>query len=65
VLANLLAPLLRDLAGQIEHPPGELIAGGLLAEQLDDTAAAFQASGLRERSRVLAEGWGALRLSAG
>ncbi len=63
VLANLLAPLLRDLAGQIERPPVELIAGGLLAEQLDDAATAFAAVGLHERSRRLADGWGALRLS--
>ncbi len=63
VLANLLAPLLRDLAGQIESAPAELIAGGLLAEQLDETAAAFAAAGLRERSRRVADGWGALRLS--
>ncbi len=63
VLANLLAPLLADLAAAIERPPAELIAGGLLEEQLDEAAAAFAAAGLRERSRKLADGWGALRLS--
>ena len=62
VLANLLAPLLRDLAAAIEHPPAELIAGGLLAEQLDDAAAGFAALGMRERARRLADGWGALWL---
>jgi ribosomal protein L11 methyltransferase len=65
VLANLLAPLLRELAARIERPPVELIAGGLLAEQLDDAARAFEAVGLHERSRVLADGWGALRLGQG
>jgi ribosomal protein L11 methyltransferase len=63
VLANLLAPLLAALAGSLTAPPAELIAGGLLAEQLDDTAAAFAAAGLHERARRLADGWGALRLA--
>jgi len=62
VMANLLAPLLAELAASLAAPPAELIAGGLLAGQLDDTAAAFAAAGLRERSRRLADGWGALRL---
>ena len=41
VLANLLAPLLAELAASLTAPPAEMIAGGLLAEQLDDAAAAF------------------------
>jgi ribosomal protein L11 methyltransferase len=65
VLANLLAPLLLDLAGAIERPPAALIAGGLLAEQLDASAAAFAAAGLHERARRCEEGWGALLLGAG
>ncbi len=62
VLANLLAPLLAELASSLAAPPAELIAGGLLADQLDDAAAAFEAVGMHERSRRLADGWGALRL---
>jgi ribosomal protein L11 methyltransferase len=63
VLANLLAPLLAELAGSLAAPPAELIAGGLLAEQLDEAAAVFKAVGMRERARRLADGWGALRLA--
>jgi ribosomal protein L11 methyltransferase len=62
VLANLLEPLLAELAGALAGPPVELIAGGLLAEQLDGTAAVFAAAGMSERARLLADGWGALRL---
>lgn len=66
VLANLLAPLLRDLSAAIASPPAALIAGGLLAEQLGETAAGFAATlGLRERARRLADGWGALWLAPG
>jgi ribosomal protein L11 methyltransferase len=63
VLANLLAPLLRDLSAAIATPPAALIAGGLLAEQLDEAAAGIAAAlGLSERARGVAEGWGALWL---
>ena len=65
VLANLLAPLLLDLSRAIDRPPAHLIAGGLLVEQLDESAAAFAAeNGLCERARRCAEGWGALLLTA-
>jgi ribosomal protein L11 methyltransferase len=66
VLANLLAPLLATLSRAIERPPSHLIAGGLLVEQLDESAAVFAANnGLCERARRCAEGWGALLLGAG
>jgi ribosomal protein L11 methyltransferase len=65
VLANLLAPLLRDLSAAILTAPAGLVAGGLLAEQLDEAAAQFAAAlGLRERARRVEEGWGALWLVA-
>ncbi len=63
VLANLLAPLLASLSLAIESPPAHLIAGGLLVEQLDESAAVFAANnGLCERARRCADGWGALLL---
>ena len=63
VLANLLAPLLLDLCDALAAPPGELIAGGLLIDQLDEIAAAFAARhGLRERERRQSGEWGALWL---
>jgi ribosomal protein L11 methyltransferase len=63
VLANLLAPLLLELCDALVLPPSELIAGGLLVEQLDETAGAFaERHGLRERARRAGEEWGALWL---
>lgn len=65
VLANLLAPLLLALCDALVSPPSELIAGGLLVEQLDETAGAFaECHGLRERARRTGEEWGALWLGA-
>jgi ribosomal protein L11 methyltransferase len=63
VLANLLAPLLRDLGAAIATAPVGLVAGGLLVEQLDEAAAGFAtALDMRERTRRVADGWGALWL---
>jgi ribosomal protein L11 methyltransferase len=63
VLANLLRPLL--LAVRFAPaPPRTLIAGGLLAEEGDEVAAALAARGLRERRRAQADGWVALELGA-
>jgi ribosomal protein L11 methyltransferase len=64
VLANLLRPLLLDLAATLEGAPAHLIAGGLLREELDEVSAAFAARlTLRERERSIAGDWGALWLS--
>ncbi len=64
VLANLLRPLLLALAPAIRRPPRHLIAGGLLAGELDEIALAFEARhGLAERERRVAGEWGALLLS--
>jgi ribosomal protein L11 methyltransferase len=65
VLANLLAPLLRTLATTLESAPAHLIAGGLLREQTDEVALAFEhALGLRERERRARGEWMALWLAA-
>jgi ribosomal protein L11 methyltransferase len=64
VLANLLRPLLLDLAASIECPPKHLIASGLLREEADEVADAFAAKlGLRERERRERGEWAALWLS--
>ena len=63
VLANLLRPLLIDLAATIERPPAALIAGGLLRRELDEVAASFaDRTGLRELRRRSEGDWGALWL---
>jgi ribosomal protein L11 methyltransferase len=66
VVANLLRPLLLELARALGEPPEHLIAGGLLEHEADEVAAAFaQACGLRERARRRADGWAALWLVRG
>lgn len=63
MLANLLLPLLLELAERIESPPHHLIAGGLLAEQRDAVAAAFaEHQDMHERARRAEGEWTALLL---
>jgi ribosomal protein L11 methyltransferase len=63
VLANLLRPLLLDLAGSIQRPPAHLIASGLLREEATDVSDAFAESlGLSERARRESGEWAALWL---
>jgi ribosomal protein L11 methyltransferase len=65
VLANLVRPLLLQLASAVcERPPEQLIAGGLLVGELDEISGAFASAGMRERSRRSAGEWGALWLNA-
>ena len=64
VVANLLRPLLLALVGRVTEPPAVLIASGLLREQADEVAAAFESRhGLRERERVEIGDWAALLLT--
>jgi ribosomal protein L11 methyltransferase len=64
IVANLLAPLLLELAERITDPPGILIASGLLTEQADGVAAAFATRhGLNERRRVTIGDWSSLLLA--
>jgi ribosomal protein L11 methyltransferase len=71
VLANLLRPLLIDLAERMAHPgvhvPPErldLIASGLLCEQADEVAEVFaRRLGLSERARLETGEWSALWLA--
>lgn len=68
VLANLLRPLLLELADAIAPPPRDvaldLIAGGLLRDQADEVAGAFAGRlGMRERERREQGEWVALWLA--
>lgn len=65
VMANLLLPLLLDLArsGFEPQPPQLMIASGLLIEQADQVAEAFSFShGLCEQDRRISGEWAALLL---
>jgi ribosomal protein L11 methyltransferase len=64
ITANLLAPLLLELADAIGEPPAVLIASGLLLDQGDEVAARFaQRHGMREEARREQGEWVALLLS--
>ena len=64
VLANLLRPLLLELARKMPSPPAHLLAGGLLKDEVDEIANAFeQGLGLCERSRRDSGEWAAVWLS--
>ncbi len=66
VVANLLRPLLLDLAREMPSPPAHLLAGGLLKEQVDEVAGRFgERLGMRERERRERGEWAVLWLVAG
>jgi ribosomal protein L11 methyltransferase len=60
VLANLVRPLLLDVARVMTDPPRRLIASGLLPGEVDEVVAAF--AELREIRRVVEDGWAAVYL---
>ncbi len=62
VVANLVRPLLLDVARVMTRPPVALIVSGLLREEGDEVAAAFGRHGLHERDRRTGGEWCALRL---
>jgi ribosomal protein L11 methyltransferase len=65
VVANLLRPLLLDLARGMPRAPSQLLAGGLLTDQVDEVVGAFgERLGLRERERRVSGEWAAVWLSA-
>jgi ribosomal protein L11 methylase PrmA len=65
LLANLLLPLLLELAHTMTSAPRQLVASGLLREQADEAVDAFATQlGLRERRRLLGSEWVAVWLSA-
>ena len=65
VVANLLRPLLLDLARAMPRAPAHLLAGGLLKEQVDEVVGAFGARcGMRERERRERGEWAVVWLTA-
>ncbi|HWY18542.1 MAG TPA: 50S ribosomal protein L11 methyltransferase [Solirubrobacteraceae bacterium] len=65
VLANLLRPLLLELAETLEHPPEHLIASGLLVGEAEEVSSAFaRRLGMSERERRESGEWAALWLQA-
>jgi ribosomal protein L11 methyltransferase len=65
VLANLVRPLLLDVAALMTRPPERLIASGLLRAEAAEIAAAFARHGLRETARRDGGEWTALLLATG
>ena len=66
IVANLLRPLLLELARGMSHAPAHLLAGGLLREQVDEVVGAFGESlGMRERERRERGEWAAVWLARG
>jgi ribosomal protein L11 methyltransferase len=65
ILANLLRPLLVDLARALPSAPAHLLASGLLVHEVDEIVQAFATGGgLRERERRQSGEWAAVWLSA-
>jgi len=65
ITANLLRPLLIELARKLPAEPADLIAGGLLREEADEVSAALcDGTGLSERRRLEEGEWAALWLTS-
>jgi ribosomal protein L11 methyltransferase len=65
VVANLLRPLLLELAGTMPVAPPHLLASGLLVAEVDEIVAAFaEHLGLRERERRSSGEWAAVWLTS-
>jgi ribosomal protein L11 methyltransferase len=62
VVANLTAPILRDVAGRVPVVCERLLCSGLLPREVDDVEAAFAAVGLVPRERRDSGDWSALLL---
>jgi ribosomal protein L11 methyltransferase len=66
LLANLVRPLLLDLAASLTDQPRHLILSGLLREEADEVAGAFRDRlDLQEQQRRQGGEWAAVWLSAG
>jgi ribosomal protein L11 methyltransferase len=64
VLANLVRPLLLDVAGVMTRAPERLIASGLHPHEVDEVVAAFSRHGLHERRRRTGGEWAAVYLDS-
>jgi ribosomal protein L11 methyltransferase len=65
VVANMTAPILKAVAGQIDSPPRVLVCSGLLPAEQDEVSAAFAGIGLAEAGRRQDGDWAALLLRRG
>ncbi len=65
VVANLLRPLLLDLAQGMPRAPAHLLAGGLLRKQVDEVVQAFGGLGMHERERRERGEWAVVWLTRG
>jgi ribosomal protein L11 methyltransferase len=63
VVANLVRPLLLEVAARLHRPPKRLIASGLEAGEVDEVAAAFSRHGLALSARRDGDGWSAILLT--
>jgi ribosomal protein L11 methyltransferase len=63
-IANLTAPILREVAGRLERPPARLICSGILETEAGGVLDAFAARGLEERELRTDGDWVAISLSA-
>ncbi len=64
VLANLLRPLLLEVARAMPAAPPHLLASGLLVYEVDEVVEAFASRGLRECERRRGGEWAAVWLTA-
>jgi ribosomal protein L11 methyltransferase len=63
VVANLVRPLLLEIAALMRRPPQRLVASGLDAAEVDEVAAAFARHGLGLQARRDGDGWSAILLA--
>jgi ribosomal protein L11 methyltransferase len=63
VVANLVRPLLLEVAALMERPPERLIASGLEVAEVDEAVAAFARHGLALAARRHGDGWSAILLA--
>jgi ribosomal protein L11 methyltransferase len=63
VTANLVLPLLLDVAALMRRPPERLVASGLLPSEVGAAVEAFAPHGLRLAARRDGEGWSAILLA--
>lgn len=62
LVANLTAPLLRDVARRLPEATATVVCSGLLVREAGDVEAAFADAGLERRARLDSGDWAALRL---
>lgn len=64
IVANLTAPVLREVAANLSDPPLTLILSGLLVEEAEDVGGEFAHHGLKIAERLDSGDWSALLLNS-